>query len=237
MRLGVNVDHIATIREARKTFEPDPANAIGVVERAGASGIVCHLREDRRHINDRDLAIIRKLVGTHLNLEMAATDDMVRIAIETSPDMVTLVPERREEVTTEGGLDVVGNSGKIRDYITQLKSHGIVVSLFIDPELEVIKESKRVDADFIELHTGAYANKQNEREQENEALRIRDMAIAATKLGLRVSAGHGLTYHNVDRIVEIKEIEELNIGHSIMARAIFDGLDKAVRDMLDIIAV
>ncbi len=235
MRLGVNIDHIATVRQARRTYEPDPVHAVGIVERAGADGIVCHLREDRRHVSDRDLALIRKVVTTHLNLEMASTEEMVRIAIETCPDMVTLVPEKREEVTTEGGLNVLSGDDTLKERIEQLRAHGIVVSLFVDPELEILKESRRLGADFVELHTGAYANLRGEKEIELEALRIREMAIAARKFGLRVSAGHGLTYHNVDRIAAIAEVEELNIGHTIIARAVFDGLDTAVRDMLSII--
>ncbi len=232
MRLGVNIDHIATLRQARRTVEPDPVHAVGLVERAGANGIVCHLREDRRHILDRDLELLRKVVTSHLNLEMAATEEMVRIAIETGPDMVTIVPEKREEVTTEGGLDVRAAGSQLKEFIDKLKAHDIVVSLFVDPQLEVLKECRRLGADFVELHTGGYANIQSESEAAQEAARIREMAMAARKFGLRVSAGHGLTYQNVEAIASIPEIEELNIGHSIMARAIFDGLSKAVGDMV-----
>jgi pyridoxine 5-phosphate synthase len=230
MRLGVNIDHIATIRQARRAHEPDPVHAVGIVERAGADGIVCHLREDRRHIQDRDLTILRQIVSSHLNLEMAPTEEMVRIAIETLPDMVTLVPERREELTTEGGLDVFA-SHDLGSFIERLKSYGIVVSLFVDPKLAVLKECRRLGADFVELHTGHYAELKAESELDSEASHIRDMAVAGQKFGLRISAGHGLTYQNVGRIAAISEIEELNIGHSIIARSLFSGLAVAVQDM------
>lgn len=236
MRLGVNIDHIATLRQARRANEPDPVHAVGLVERAGADGIVCHLREDRRHISDRDLALLRQVVTTHLNLEMAATEAMLQIATETGPDMVTLVPEKREEVTTEGGLDVRAGGERLGSVIESLKGHGIVVSLFVDAEIETLKECRRLGADFVELHTGVYANAKSESEQEHEALRLREMCLAARKFGLRVSAGHGLTYHNVGRVAAIAEIEELNIGHTIVARAVFAGLDRAVADMVAAIA-
>lgn len=232
MRLGVNIDHVATLRQARRAVEPDPVHAVGLVERAGADGIVCHLREDRRHVSDRDLELLRGVVATHLNLEMAATDEMVRVAAETGPDMVTLVPEKREEVTTEGGLDVRGGGERLASAIETLKGHGIVVSLFVDAELETLKECRRLGADFVELHTGHYANARSESEQDAEARRLLEMSIAARKFGLRVSAGHGLTYHNVGRVAAIEEIEELNIGHSIVARAVFTGLERAVADMV-----
>ncbi|MCA9783462.1 MAG: pyridoxine 5'-phosphate synthase [Candidatus Cloacimonetes bacterium] len=235
MRLGVNIDHIATLRQARRTVEPDPVHAVGLVERAGADGIVCHLREDRRHISDRDLQLLRATVVSHLNLEMAASDEMLRIALETAPDMVTLVPEKREEITTEGGLDVRAAGGRLKEQIAALKAHGIVTSLFVDPELDVLKECRRLDADVVELHTGRYANCNSERDAVVEADRLRDMALAARKFGLRVSAGHGLTYQNVARIAVIGEIEELNIGHSIISRAVFDGLGRAVADMVALV--
>lgn len=235
MRLGVNIDHIATLRQARRTVEPDPVHAVGLVERAGADGIVCHLREDRRHISDRDLRLLRATVVSHLNLEMAATDEMVRIALETGPDMVTLVPEKREEVTTEGGLDVRAAGGRLKETIAALKAHGIVTSLFVDADLEVLKECRRLEADVVELHTGVYASCSTESEAAAQAAHLRDMAFAARKFGLRVSAGHGLTYQNVDRIAAIPEIEELNIGHSIIARAVFEGLSRAVSDMVALV--
>jgi pyridoxine 5-phosphate synthase len=236
MRLGVNIDHVATLRQARRGIEPDPIHAVGLVERAGADGIVCHLREDRRHVGDRDLALLKQVVGTHLNLEMAATDELVQIACETGPDMVTIVPERREEITTEGGLNVLAGGERLGRVIEVLKAQGIVVSLFVDAQLEILKECRRLGADFVELHTGDYAAQRGEREQHHEALRLREMALAAQKFGLRVSAGHGLNYHNVGRIAAIAEIEELNIGHAIVSRAIFAGLERAVADMVAAIA-
>jgi len=235
VRLGVNIDHIATIRQARRTVEPDPLHSVGIVERAGADGIVCHLREDRRHISDRDLRLLRATVVSHLNLEMAATEEMLRIALDTGPDMVTLVPEKREEVTTEGGLEVRGAGSRLKDIIAALKAHGIVTSLFVDGDLEILKECRRLEADVVELHTGTYAACASESEAVQEAAHLRDMALAARKFGLRVSAGHGLTYQNVGRIAAIPEIEELNIGHSIIARAVFDGLHRAVSDMVALV--
>jgi pyridoxine 5-phosphate synthase len=232
MRLGVNLDHIATVRQARRGSEPDPAHAVALIERAGADGIVCHLREDRRHIQDRDLSLLRQLVATHLNLEMAATEEMVRIALDQGPEMATLVPEKREELTTEGGLNLKAGGEELARQIRVLRNHGIVVSLFIDPELDALKEARRLGAQFVELHTGEYAAQRGEAELEQAAERLREAAIAARRLGLRVSAGHGLNYHNVARIAAIPEIEELNIGHSIIARAVFTGLEAAVRDML-----
>jgi pyridoxine 5-phosphate synthase len=232
MRLGVNIDHIATLRQARQGQEPDPVNAVGIVERAGADGIVCHLREDRRHIQDRDLRLIRQVVSTHLNLEMAATEEMLSIALDVSPDMVTLVPEKREEVTTEGGLDVIAGGQELQGVIRALLDHGIVVSLFVDPDLAQLKEARRMGAQFVELHTGSYANVRAEDERQQELGRLRDMALAASKFGLRVSAGHGLDYHNVGPVAAIPEIEELNIGHSIVSRAVFTGLDAAIREMV-----
>jgi len=232
MRLGVNIDHVATVREARKGNEPDPVMAAYLAELGGADGIVCHLREDRRHIQDRDLKLLKKTVRTHLNLEMAATDEMMNIAVNISPDMITLVPEKREEVTTEGGLNIVDNLEYLKNYTERIQEHGIVVSYFIDPDLEQIKASARAGADYIEIHTGPYANSKTLDEMDEELEKIRSMAMAANKLGLYVSAGHGLNYHNVKGITEIDLIEELNIGHSIVSRAIFTGFEQAVRDMV-----
>lgn len=231
MRLGVNIDHIATIRQARGGNEPDPVTAAGIAEIAGADGIVCHLREDRRHIQDRDLEILRQTTQTHLNMEMAATDEMVEIAGRVKPDMCTLVPEKRQELTTEGGLDVVSLSSRLAEVCEQLKNSGIVVSLFIDPVIEQVKEAVRIKADFIELHTGAYTEAEDEELAEIELGKIASMSIAGHKLGIRVSAGHGLKYHNVRRVAKLEFIEELNIGHSIIARAAMVGMDRAVRDM------
>jgi len=235
MRLGVNVDHVATLREARKGKMPDPVAAAVIAELAGADGIVCHLREDRRHIKDKDLYLLKEMVKSHLNLEMASTDAMVKMALEVLPDMVTLVPERREELTTEGGLDVVANQEFIEESISALRANGIVVSLFIDPAIEQIKAAARVSADYVELHTGKYANAEDENSLIEELEKIRSMALAAGKLGLGVSAGHGLNYQNVRDVAKIPQLEELNIGHSIMAKAIMVGLERAVREMIDLI--
>ncbi len=235
MRLGVNIDHIATLREARKTYEPDPVAAAILCDLAGADGIVCHLREDRRHINDEDLRRIREAVNSHLNLEMAGNDEMVRIATKIRPDMVTLVPEKREELTTEGGLDVISLKDHLRDIVFRLKSAGIKVSIFVDPDISQIKQCSSIEADLIEIHTGHYANAKTESEIIEEFEKIRAAAVYAEKSGLGVSAGHGLNYHNVKDILQIEEIEELNIGHSIIARSVFTGIGKAVEDMIDII--
>jgi len=234
-RLGVNVDHIATIREARKGREPDPVSAAVLAEMAGADGIVCHLREDRRHIKDRDLSLLRKIVKTHLNMEMAATEEMVNIAINVLPDMVTLVPERRQELTTEGGLDVNANAAYYEDVISNLRSHNIVVSLFINPDIYQIKTAAKIGADYVELHTGMYADAEDLNQVVEELEKIKSMAMASAKLGLGVSAGHGLNYQNVLEIAKISQIEELNIGHSIISRAALVGMEKAMRDMLAII--
>jgi len=234
VRLGVNVDHVATIREARKGKMPDPVAAAVLAEMAGTHGIVCHLREDRRHIKDKDLYLLKEVVKTHLNMEMAATDEMVKIATEVVPDMVTLVPERREEVTTEGGLDVISNFEYLEEAITILRANNIVVSLFIGPDLNQIKAAARVKTDYVELHTGSYANAETLNRVSDELERIRSMAIAANKLGLGVSAGHGLNYQNVREIAAIPQIEELNIGHSIIAKAVMVGMERAVKEMLDL---
>lgn len=235
VRLGVNVDHIATIREARRGREPDPIAGAVLAELAGADGIVCHLREDRRHIKDRDLTLLRQIVRTHLNLEMAATDDMVKKAISVLPDMVTLVPERRQEITTEGGLDATANFEYLEAITSTLRANNIVVSFFIDPDIYQIKAVAKLGADYVELHTGAYANAQDLNQVVEELERIRSMAMAASKLGLGVSAGHGLNYQNVVDVARIKEVEELNIGHSIVSRAVLTGMEKAVRDMIGLI--
>ncbi len=235
MRLGLNVDHVATVREARRGRVPDPVAAAVIAEMSGVDGIVCHLREDRRHIKDKDLFLLKEVVKTHLNLEMAATDEMVNIAIEVVPDMVTLVPEKREELTTEGGLDVVSNFDWIEEVVRQLRNNNIVVSLFLEPDIDQIKAAAKLQADYVELHTGIYANAEDMGGMSDELERIRSMAMGATKLGLGVSAGHGLDYHNVRDILDIEQIEELNIGHSIVSKAIMVGMERAVGEMLDII--
>lgn len=229
--LGVNIDHIATLRNARGTKYPDPVHAAEIAERAGADGITIHLREDRRHILDRDVRILAETIQTRMNLEMAVTDEMVDIALKTQPEFVCLVPEKREELTTEGGLDVVGQFDKIKAATEKLAAAGIKVSLFIDPNPEQIDASKAAGAPFIELHTGHYAEAQTEEEQHKELKVIADAAVYASGLGITVNAGHGLTYHNVGPVAALPEIYELNIGHSIMGRAVFDGLNKAVADM------
>jgi len=234
-RLGVNIDHIATVRQARGGKEPDPVAAAPLVEMAGADGLVVHLREDRRHIQDRDLTLLREIVHTKLNLEMASTDAMVRLAMEVKPHLVTLVPERREELTTEGGLDVDSQRQRLKDVTLLLHQSGIAVSLFIDPVLGQIKAARRVEADCIELHTGRYANALGLKEQDIEFEALAQAARAAYKLELAVSGGHGLTYHNVRRLRGISEIVEYNIGHSIIARAIFIGLERAVREMKELL--
>lgn len=234
-KLGVNVDHVATVREARKTNEPDPVAAAIAAELAGADGIVCHLRADRRHIQDRDLRLLREVVRTHLNLEMAATEEMVGIALNVKPDMVTLVPERREEVTTEGGLDVQQNSERLAEIIPRLQEGNILVSLFVDPDVEQIKAGAKLRADYVEIHTGLYAEAKDAEEEVTELEKIRDIAAIAAKLGFGVSAGHGLTYQNVRPVAEIADVEELNIGHTIVSRAIMTGMEEAVREMIRLI--
>ena len=233
-RLGVNVDHVATLRQARRVSYPDPVTAAALAELAGAGQITIHLREDRRHIQERDLRILRETVQTLLNLEMAATQDMVKIAYEHKPDVVTLVPERREELTTEGGLDVAGQREPIAKIIKNLKDGEITVSLFIDPDLDQVRASHKVNADRIELHTGRYCEARNERERARELSRIVDAAKAAARLGMSVAAGHGLNYDNVLPIARIQEIDELNIGHSIVGRAVLVGFERAVREMLEL---
>ncbi|EFP98080.1 pyridoxine 5'-phosphate synthase [Vibrio caribbeanicus] len=229
--LGVNIDHIATLRNARGTQYPDPVHAAEIAERAGADGITIHLREDRRHILDRDVKILRETIQTRMNLEMAVTDEMIAIAIDTKPEYVCLVPEKREELTTEGGLDVVGQLEKIKAATNKLSDAGIKVSLFIDADREQIMAAKECGAPFVELHTGQYAEAKSDEDKQNELKKIAAGASYAHGLGITVNAGHGLTYHNVTPIAAIPEIFELNIGHSIIGRAAFDGLHKAVGDM------
>jgi len=213
---------------------PDPVTAAGVVELAGANGIVCHLREDRRHIQDRDLRILREVIQTRLNLEMAATEEMVRIALAIRPNIVTLVPEKREELTTEGGLDVIKFFPSLKKSIQRLHKGGIPVSLFVDPKNDQIKASEEVGADTIEIHTGHYCDARIPSQEDEELKKILDAVAEASHRNLRIAAGHGLNYVNVRRIAEIKEIEELNIGHSIIARAVLLGLDRAVREMIEL---
>ncbi len=228
--LGVNIDHIANVRQARRTVEPDPVRCALLAELGGADGITVHLREDRRHIQDRDVELLRATVRTRLNLEMAVTGEMEAIALRVRPDMVTLVPERRQEVTTEGGLDVAGQDERIRPMVERLQGAGIGVSLFVDPDGPQLEACRRSGARWVELHTGAYAEASWE-EQPLQLARITEGTVVARQLGLRVNAGHGLTYHNVEPIAAIDGMEELNIGHTIVARALSVGLQEAVRQM------
>jgi len=234
-KLAVNVDHVATLREARRAIEPDPVIAAALAELSGAEGIIVHLREDRRHIKERDLYLLRQTVKTSLNLEMAATDEMVNIALDIRPDVVTLVPERREEVTTEGGLNVLGQMDSIVQATKRLQKAGILISIFVDPEPDQIRASKeKVGADMIEIHTGIYCDAKGE-ERERELKRILEAVDIAHGLGLIVKAGHGLNYFNIQPLVGIKEIYEFSIGHSIVARAVLVGFERAVREMVEII--
>jgi pyridoxine 5-phosphate synthase len=235
MKLGVNIDHVATLRQARRVLYPDPVTAAALAELGGADQITIHLREDRRHIQDRDLRILRDTVQTALNLEMAATQEMTKIAYEAKPDISTLVPERREELTTEGGLDVIGQRDALQKVVKTLRDGEIQVSLFIDPDVDQVRAGHKIDASRVELHTGRYCDAKNERERARELGRVVDASKAAAKLGLRVAAGHGLNYNNVQPVAMIQEIEELNIGHSIIARAVLVGMQQAVREMVELI--
>lgn len=230
-KLGVNVDHIATLREARGIDEPDPVAAAVLAELAGADGITVHLREDRRHIQDRDVELLRRTVKTRLNLEMALTEEMVAIAMRLLPDSVTIVPEGRHELTTEGGLDVSMLRQTLKQKISLMQQAGIVVSLFIEPDIEQIKASHRVGADYIEIHTGTYCEMRSEKERKEQLKRIEIAISAARKLGLGVNAGHGLNYRNIGPVIALAGIEEFNIGHSIVGRAALVGMERAVREM------
>ena len=229
--LGVNVDHIATLRQARGTTYPDPVHAASVAEHAGADGITVHLREDRRHIQDRDIYVLKETLQTRMNLEMAVTDEMINIACEVKPTFVCLVPEKREELTTEGGLDVVSQQDKITEAVAKMAEFGIQTSLFIDADKAQIDAALATKAPYIEIHTGHYADATSEEEQAKELARLKSGIEYADSIGLKVNAGHGLHYFNVKPIAAIEQIIELNIGHAIIARAAIDGLDKAVRDM------
>jgi pyridoxine 5-phosphate synthase len=230
-RLGVNVDHVATLRQARGGTDPDPLAAAVLVELAGADGLVVHLREDRRHIQDRDLRLLREMTRTKLDLEMAADGEMVKIALNIRPDLVTLVPEKRQELTTEGGLDVAGQRDRIQGIVTLLHNGGIPVSVFIEPDLTQVKAAHKISADFVELHTGRYANATRSKEADTEFEAITQAARLSYKLGIGVNAGHGLNYRNVKRLTHIPEIVEYNIGHSIIARSVLVGLVQAVKEM------
>lgn len=231
LTLGVNIDHIATIRQARRTVEPDPVGAAVLAELAGADGITAHLREDRRHIQDRDIKLLRQTVRTHLNLEMAPTEEMINIALEVKPDYVTLVPEKREEVTTEGGIDIVNNLGRFTDVVSRLQNANIPVSWFIDADEPQIEAAAKTKALFVELHTGKYADALNKEIELKELEALKEGTKQALDLGLRVNAGHGLTYWNVYPVACIDGMEELNIGHTIISRSVLVGLERAVREM------
>jgi pyridoxine 5-phosphate synthase len=231
----VNIDHVATVRQARRAPEPDPIQAAVLAELGGADGITVHLRQDRRHIQDRDVEILRQVVKTRLNVEMAATQEMLRLALTVKPEQVTLVPERREELTTEGGLDVVLNSVQLRPVVKTLSEAGIEVSLFVDTDFEQVKEAHKIDAHAVEINTAAYADARDARTREAALRRVSDAARLGRKLGLHVHAGHGLTYQNVGAVAALPEISELNIGHNIVARAVLVGMERAVREMAEAI--
>ncbi len=235
-KLGVNVDHVATVRQARRTNEPDPVWAAALAQLGGADGITIHLREDRRHIQDRDLRLLRETVTVKLNLEMACSEEIIQIACQTRPDQATLVPERREEITTEGGLDVLSQQQRVAEVVRRLHDAGIVVSLFLDPDLRQIEAAKAVGADAVELHTGQYALAPPGPPRQRELQVLEEAARQVRRLGLVLHAGHGLTYTNVQPIARIEGMEELNIGHSIVARAIMVGFLQAVREMKALIA-
>ncbi len=234
-RLAVNIDHVATVRQARGKDEPDPILAAAMAELAGAEGIICHLREDRRHIQDRDLRLLRQTVKTRLNMEMAAVTEMVEIALQTKPDLVTLVPEKRQELTTEGGLDVKANPDYYASVADRLKKGGIQVSFFVDPNSDQVRTAYRCGADIVEIHTGQYAEAKTEAEALKRFDRIVSIVESVSDLKLQISAGHGLNYLNVKRFRRISRIEEYSIGHSIVARAVWVGFERAVREMVDLV--
>jgi len=234
-QLAVNVDHVATLRNARGINYPEPVAAAVAAETAGADGIVVHLREDRRHINERDVRLLRKIVQSKLILEMAATTEMLGIALDIKPDCVTLVPEKREELTTEGGLDLITHQNHVREAVATLKNTGIDVCIFIDPDLDQIKVAHKIDADMIEIHTGAFCDATTRVQKQREFFRIIDAAKIGTKLKLEVNAGHGICYNTIKAFKGLAEISEFSIGHSIIARAVLTGMDQAVRDMKQLI--
>lgn len=233
IKLGVNIDHVATLRQARLSKEPNVVRAAVIAEMAGADGITVHLREDRRHIQDRDVTTLRDVITTRLNLEMATSEDIIKLAVHTKPDMVTLVPEKRQELTTEGGLNLMDEKVKqnVKNTIYKLKEAGITVSLFLDPKIDMMKIAREINADYVEIHTGRYADALTKESIKNELDSVIEAVRSAKVMGLGVNAGHGLNYENVMKIAKIKEIEELNIGHSIVARALFCGFEKAVNEM------
>lgn len=235
MRLTLNVDHIATLRNARGEDVPDPVTAALIAEQAGVDGIVVHLREDRRHINERDVRLLRELITTKLDLEMAATEEIIKIACDVGPELATLVPEKRQELTTEGGINVIDNVSLLKDTIKELHEYDIEVSLFVEPDLNHIDASAEIEADIVELHTGVFANALSEEEQFDELERIRIASKHAKKLGLGVNAGHGLNYQNIKIFRELTDIDEVSIGHSIISRAVIVGIKEAVQEMIRLI--
>lgn len=234
VKLCVNIDHVATLRQARRGIDPDPIYAAVLCELAGCDGITVHLREDRRHINERDLQLLRQIVKTKLNLEMALSDEIIEIACQVKPDQITLVPEKREEITTEGGLDVVRYHKKIKKVVENFSKYGII-SIFVDPDIEQIKAASDTGAQFIELHTGRYANAKTEVESQQRLEELKRASSVGSQYGFRLNAGHGLNYQNVVPVSRIEKIEDLNIGHAIISRAVMVGLDQAVREMIELI--
>ena len=235
MRLSLNIDHIATLRNARGETQPDPVTAALIAEQAGVDGIVVHLREDRRHVNERDVRLLRELITTKLDLEMAATEEIIKIAYDIGPELATIVPEKRQELTTEGGVNVIDNITLMKNTIQELHKFDIEVSLFIEPEIKQIEAAAEIESDFIEIHTGVFANAISEEEQFDELDKIRVAIKHAKKLGLGVNAGHGLDYQNIKIFRELTDIDEVSIGHSIIARAVFVGLKQAIKEMNDLI--
>jgi pyridoxine 5-phosphate synthase len=235
MRFSLNVDHIATLRNARGEDQPDPVTAALLAEQAGADGIVVHLREDRRHISERDVRLLRELITTKLDLEMAATDEIIKIACDIGPELSTIVPEKRQELTTEGGINVIDNISRLKSAIKDLHNSEILVSLFIEPNLDQIDAAAEINSDFIEIHTGVFANAITEEEQFDELEKIRIAVKHAKKLGLGVNAGHGLNYQNIKIFKEVPDIDEVSIGHAVIARAVFVGLREAIREMIKLI--
>ena len=235
MRFSLNIDHFATVRNSRGGQQPDPVTAALIAEQAGADGIVCHLREDRRHINERDVRLLRELIKSKLDLEMAAVDEIVKIACDVGPELATLVPEKRQELTTEGGLNVIDNVSRLKDTIEELHNAEIEVSLFVEPDLEQIDASAEIHSDFIEIHTGVFANAISEEEQFDELERIRAAVKHAKKLGLGVNAGHGLDYQNIKVFREVPDIDEVSIGHAVIAYAMFVGVERAVKEMIGLL--
>ncbi len=235
--LGVNIDHVATVRQARRTIEPDPVHAAVLAELGGADQITVHLREDRRHIQDRDVRLLRETCRVPLNLEMAVSDEITRITLSVLPMQATLVPEKREEITTEGGLDVRTHFQRIRQCVDQLQGAGILVSLFIDPDVSQVEKAKELGVEAVELHTGCYADATSRYNQDEEFDRLREAGLFATAQGLRLNLGHGLTYRNARRVAEIQGVYELNIGHSIVSHALMVGFERAVREMKQLITL